>query len=696
MRAIGPSSLTTRTLLLLGAAVGGIIIVAGCVTYYFVFRAVEERALVHLRQYGAERVQLIENELAEIPRNLHIAADAYVRRYKKPDPPDFLKRWDHLFAYFPDGCWRSKKEYSSDYEYSPLWVHKDVGPSPDDDFKRRILIMEEVCHTFQPGWVHDFRSLYGFTNDKQAVIGFDPALAGWIYYQPADYPVNTEEFGYMATRAANPQRKMVWTGTTSNQGNNASLVSIVLPIELDGRHVMSVGHDMLVGNLIGETQRLEVPGMKHMIFRDDGRMIACPGRAKEIFDGQGRLNMKTAGDPVWKALFTAIEGRKGRDFADYEPATDLHFVVRRLAGPDWIYLTTMPRSLLREQAFQSTQWVLWTTLASLVLELMLLGVILQRSIADPVRQLVVATRKLAAGETGVVFDFTRKDELGQLASAFNHMVGRVGERDAALREEKASLEARVAERTSELAAALQQQTELAKLKTDFVSLVSHEFRTPLGVIMSAVDVLRRYFERLSPEKRDHHLEMIFNSTRNLAGLIEEVLLLGRVEEGRLQFSPAPLDLEKFCRVLTDEVVSATAAECRINFTTEGDLGDAMSDEALLRHIIPNLLSNAVKYSEPGGGVEFHLRRDGSDAVLVVRDHGIGIPREDQARLFASFTRGSNLGTRPGTGLGLVIVQRCVRLHNGAIHLESEPGTGTVVTVRLPVWRNPSLTKHTPP
>lgn len=259
-----------------------------------------------------------------------------------------------------------------------------------------------------------------------------------------------------------------------------------------------------------------------------------------------------------------------------------------------------------------------------------------------------------------------------------------------------SLERRVAERTSELAAALAQQTELARLKTDFVSLVSHEFRTPLGVIMSAVDVLRRYFDRLPPEKRQRHLDMIFNSTRNLAVLIEEVLLLGRVEDGREQFSPAPHDLDKLCRVLTDEHISATAGECPIDYRSCGDLTSAMLDEALLRHIIHNLLSNAVKYSEPGRHVEFSVTRDGRDAIFTVRDHGIGIPPEDQARVFSSFTRAGNVGTRPGTGLGLVIVQRCVQLHGGVIRLDSAPGDGTTMTVTLPVFPTPSPSTPPPP
>ncbi len=254
-----------------------------------------------------------------------------------------------------------------------------------------------------------------------------------------------------------------------------------------------------------------------------------------------------------------------------------------------------------------------------------------------------------------------------------------------LRKMNIELEQRVAARTAELERALAQQTELASLKTNFVSLVSHEFRTPLGVIMSATDVLRRYFDRLPQDKRERHLDMIFRSTKNLALLIDEVLLVGRVEEGRVSFTPQPVDLDKFLPALTDELRSATGAACHISFRALTPLGGAVSDEGLLRHIISNLLSNAVKYSEPGTPVEFTAAREAGELILTVRDHGIGIPKEDQSRLFTSFTRGSNVGERQGTGLGLVVVQRCVELHGGTIILQSKAGDGTTVTVRIPVF-----------
>jgi signal transduction histidine kinase len=279
----------------------------------------------------------------------------------------------------------------------------------------------------------------------------------------------------------------------------------------------------------------------------------------------------------------------------------------------------------------------------------------------------------------------RADELGALATSFRAMVARVAARENDLRQLNLDLEKRVAERTQDLHQALARERELGEMKSNFVSLVSHEFRTPLGVVMSAADVLQRYFERLVPEKRARHLDMILKSTRNLANLIEEVLLLGRVEDGRMQFTPEPLDLEKLLRTLCDELRSATHDACPIQFRALTPLTGAVSDETLLRHIICNLLSNACKYSEPGSRVEFSAERRERQAVFIIRDRGIGIPPEDQPRLFNSFTRGSNVGNRPGTGLGLVIVQRSVQLHGGTIAVESAPGVGTTVIVTLPLF-----------
>lgn len=264
---------------------------------------------------------------------------------------------------------------------------------------------------------------------------------------------------------------------------------------------------------------------------------------------------------------------------------------------------------------------------------------------------------------------------------------------AAVTDLNATLETRVAERTQALATAqedlvraLSQERELSELKTRFVSLVSHEFRTPLGVTMSAVEVLRHYRERIDNEKHEELLEDIHSATLQMSGLMEQVLLLGRAEAGKLDWRPTQIDLPDLCAKLVDEGLSATSRRCPVHFTAQGDFSDALMDAALLRHILGNLLSNAVKYSPERATVDFTLKRDGDEAVIVIQDHGIGIPEADQTRLYEAFHRASNVGETPGTGLGLLLVKRCVELHHGSIHMQSQEGAGTTFTVRLPLRR----------
>jgi signal transduction histidine kinase len=244
---------------------------------------------------------------------------------------------------------------------------------------------------------------------------------------------------------------------------------------------------------------------------------------------------------------------------------------------------------------------------------------------------------------------------------------------------------------AELLRTLAREKELGQLRSNFVSMVSHEFRTPLGIIQSSAEILEDYFERLEPAERREHLQSIRKNTRRMAGLMEGVLLIGSLEAGRLEFRPRRLELAAFVGRLVAEVGAATQGRCPIGWALgPGAPAQVEADERLLGHILTNLLTNAVKYSEPGQPVGLELGAGaGPEWVCTVRDAGIGIAEADQEWLFSAFHRGQNVGGRPGTGLGLVIVKRCVDLHGGTIAVQSRLGQGTAVTVRLPVGPGPN-------
>lgn len=232
--------------------------------------------------------------------------------------------------------------------------------------------------------------------------------------------------------------------------------------------------------------------------------------------------------------------------------------------------------------------------------------------------------------------------------------------------------------------ALTREKALSEVRARFVSIASHEFRTPLSAIKSSVELLKDYGERLDPAERTEVFETIERYVKRMTEMLDQVLQLGRADAGRIEFTPRPLDLEAFLWQVIEEVVPRTAPRHRVELRAEGDLRALPLDERLLRNIATNLLSNAVKYSPEGGVVAVFAGRDAGALTLRIADRGIGIPAADQARLFESFYRARNVGGISGSGLGLAIVKRAVDLHGGSISVASESGQGTVFTIRLPL------------
>ena len=236
--------------------------------------------------------------------------------------------------------------------------------------------------------------------------------------------------------------------------------------------------------------------------------------------------------------------------------------------------------------------------------------------------------------------------------------------------------------------AMAQQMEINTLKSTFVSMTTHEFRTPLTTIMSSQELLRHYGDRMTPQDRGETFDSIASAVQRMVAMLDQVLTIGKADAKLLEFLPKPMNLRLLCSQLRDEVLAGQIAddsELDRALALTVDIGDDMvlADEKLLRHILGNLLSNAIKYSPGGQGVRFTVLRDAKGLVFEVHDQGIGIPPEELPRLFGNFHRANNVGNIPGTGLGLTIVKRAVESHGGSIAVDSELGRGTRFRVCLP-------------
>ena len=260
-----------------------------------------------------------------------------------------------------------------------------------------------------------------------------------------------------------------------------------------------------------------------------------------------------------------------------------------------------------------------------------------------------------------------------------------------------NLEIQVQKRTVELADAnfklqlesddrqkvIEKEKELNLLKNRFISVISHEFRTPLTGIQLSVQLFERYGDKWDTEKKQKFFHSIYNSIRFTNLLLDDVSIIGKDESGKINYNPSPCNIEEVCQLVFDDIKAVFGSTVKINFSIKPEIIETFADDSLLRHILNNILSNAIKYSEPEKQTDFSIVVANDEIIFTITDHGIGIPKEDIKHIFEPFQRASNTESIKGTGLGLAIVKRCIEMHSGSIEIKSTMNIGTTVIVKIP-------------
>ena len=266
-----------------------------------------------------------------------------------------------------------------------------------------------------------------------------------------------------------------------------------------------------------------------------------------------------------------------------------------------------------------------------------------------------------------------------------------------IRKLNTELEAKVEERTiilkealqrleqsqAELSEALDKERQLNEIKSRFVSMASHEFRTPLSSVLSSASLIGKYTTTEQQSNRDKHVNRIKESVKHLNDLLEDFLSLGKLDEGKIGAQFGEFNLPEVIGDTIDEVRGMVKKGQEIRYTHEGE-GSVYSDKKLMKNILINLISNALKFSDEEAVVDVKSEVRDSTATISVKDKGIGIALEDQEHLFSSFFRGKNALNIQGTGLGLHIVKRYTDLIGGSINLQSALGEGTTIAVTIPI------------
>lgn len=255
-------------------------------------------------------------------------------------------------------------------------------------------------------------------------------------------------------------------------------------------------------------------------------------------------------------------------------------------------------------------------------------------------------------------------------------------------EERRAAEAALRKSEEELLKALEKEKQLNELKSRFVSMASHEFRTPLSTVLSSADLAESYTGGTEhQEKRSRHLKRIKSAVGTLTGILNDFLSLSKLEENKVQAQAVAFKLQEFCEEAVDEMLGLLKPGQEVKMEHVNCDEEVFLDKKILKNIVYNLVSNASKYSDAGKSIYCRMRVADQCLYLEVEDQGIGIPEEDQPHLFERFFRAHNVENIQGTGLGLNIVRRYLNLLGGSISFKSKPGHGTVFMINIPLTQS---------
>lgn len=596
---------------------------------------------------------------------------------------DRALEFDQVFSKSKDGAYRQRADIDTT-QHPSFFVPPSVQLT--GAVKREIMVMhdfvERECFvtlsSFSDCWVSDARGSVGnFLIDEKS----------YAHRIPADFKNLEQVWMTVVDPAHNPERKSRWTPSYLDPNINLWMVTLATPLYLGDKFVGAIGNDIVLGQLIDRTVHLKMSGTKNFIFSSEGVLVAHPDFQSRIHGSGGALGVQDVigEDPTLKETYqlamrempfrTTLAG--GRVF---ELDAENWVAITKLDGPDWYMATLYPKSLIASAALNASRFILIFFCLSLILEVVLLMWLIGQRLERPLSELVKGVQKVSAGDLQAKVSTGTNDEFQLLGDAFNEMTYNLGISRA------------------ESQAAVAKAIEAARVKSDFVSNISHEMRTPLNGILGMTHFLS---ETNLSEEQKKYASLIAESGNNLLAIVNQVLDVAKIEAQKHELNEAPFNLMS---VLDDvRTVCGFAAKQKglpLDFESSID-GQFWGDGPRLRQILANLVGNAVKFSSVGSislrVTELDSRAPFKRLRFEVRDQGVGMSEEVQSRLFKPFAQGDSSMSRShgGTGLGLFLVKSFAELMGGTVSLSSRLGEGSTFRVEIPLRTQPPASARLP-
>ncbi|MFL5351065.1 ATP-binding protein [Archangium sp.] len=732
-----PTSLARSTLIQMGVRIGVLIALSTLASYLHMFHTLREEALQQLARHVAERSQR-EQAIFTLAEDNHAilrkALEERIRAWGQQDPNP---RFDSLFTQWPDGTVRSRVEGFDGTRMAGVFV--PPGVKLDTELRRRILAAYDVTMQYGPAFAARFIDTY-VTLAEGPVITFWPTRPAWALELPANDPTLEYEYVTITTPAKNPRRRTAWTGSYLYPPTQNWLVTVSTPLDLEGRHAATFSHDVMLDELLARSINDHLPGTYNLLVRDDGQLIAHPGLdmrgATVDYDllgtapkpGETAPRLASEEERVHlRSLFEKLKNRQpGEDLVEL-PEYGEYIAVARLQGPEWNFVTVLPKSMVTDSALRAARYVLLFGLASLLLELVIMYWVLREQISQPLLAFTQATHRVASGDFQVTLDTRREDELGQLAGAFRTMANQVQQREEQLRQANEGLEQRVEERTRELKTVHGQLIQTARQAgmAEIATSVLHNVGNVLNSVYTSSQLARDRVGELRLEhvskvailmeerqadlatfltqdergrntlpflnKLGQHLlkerQEIITLLEDVGRYTEHIGDIVKVQQNHAR-TPRMNEPVHLSSLLEDALRINAAALTRHHVKEVRQLPvlpPSMTDKHKVLMILVNLISNA-KYAMDGTPPEqrilrVKLERPVPDRVRIeVQDNGMGIPPELLTRIFQyGFTTRAD-----GHGFGLHSSAVAAQELGGSLTVHSDgPGCGATFTLELP-------------
>ncbi len=687
-------SMTQRTIWKVALRIGIVVVAATVLSYWHIRAGLEEQALEQLETYVEQR-QVRESHIFQLAsEDLSAFAKAYAQRLKQSEGETPGRRFEELFETRSDGTTRVRERWFAQEGITGL-IGKHV--EIDDDLRRRLVLAFDVLAQFGPAWRSRFVNLYVITPEN-AVLMYWPDQP-WAL-QASDWEVH----GKLSLVAGEADEVIVvgedrlageraWSDLYFDYGVNDWMVSAIEPVNRDGRHLLSVGHDILLHDLIERALTSGLEGTYNLIFREDGRLIAHPRLMEAIQAQSGALSIADAGDPHLERIFELAQQRPADQIVVENEADAEILAVSQLNGPGWYLVTVFPHAIIGDRAFRTARLILVLGAIALLFEIGVLYLVLNKQVTRPLTSLIRATRQLSSGRLDAELAVERSDEIGQLARSFNIMAKEIDAREAALSERSQRLAEVNAQLARELEERKRAEREIARQREvlhqseklnalgSLLAGVAHELNNPLTVVVGRSSMLEEQF-RGTPQGAS--IAKIRSAAERCAKIIKTFLAMARHQPP----SRAPVRVGELVRASLDIVGYGLRREgVELRIEVPDDLPEILADPAQLTQVFTNLLVNAQQALADAPAprrvaVEADFDPEAMAITVRVRDNGPGIPPEIVARVFEPFFTTKPVGQ--GTGLGLSVCRGLIEAHGGSIDVRAAEDGGTTFVIRVPV------------